>query len=170
MLYNGESRNSNYDDLLWVQGPRVGNWSRQRAGWGTSSKNRLKSPLIYIYIFILRQTVSLYQLFSVARPGRCFKPRSKPGWLYVSQISYPRTHVILSAKLILRLSFYIYDIGYQSAQFMRRAIAFQRMGGQAKFPTRVLNLRGGGDVCVCVCTHVISSSVGKLFLVVEVII
>ena len=52
VLYNGESRNSNYDDLLWVHGPRVGNWSWQRAGVGTSSKNRLESPLIYIYIYI----------------------------------------------------------------------------------------------------------------------
>ena len=45
VLYNGESRNSNYDDLLWVHGPRVGNWSWQRVG-GTSSKNRLESPLV----------------------------------------------------------------------------------------------------------------------------
>ena len=53
VLYNGESRNSNYDDLLWVHGPRVGNWSWQRAGGCTSSKNRLESPLIiYIYIYI----------------------------------------------------------------------------------------------------------------------
>ena len=32
VLYNGESRNSNYDDLLCVHGPRVGNWSWQSAG------------------------------------------------------------------------------------------------------------------------------------------
>ena len=51
VLYHGESRNSNYDDLLWVHGPRVGNWSWQRVG-GMSSKNRLESPLIYIYIYI----------------------------------------------------------------------------------------------------------------------
>ena len=58
VLYNGESRNSNYDDLLWVHGPRVGNWSWQRGG--TSSKNRLESPLIHIlihkYIHILTHT------------------------------------------------------------------------------------------------------------------
>ena len=52
MLYHGESRNSNYDDLLWVHGPRVGNWSWQRAGGSTSSKSRLETPLIYIYIYI----------------------------------------------------------------------------------------------------------------------
>ena len=52
VLYNGESCNSNYDDLLWVHGPRVGNWSWQRA-WGcTSRKNRLQSPLIYTYIYM----------------------------------------------------------------------------------------------------------------------
>ena len=45
VLYNGESRNSNYDDLLWVHGPRVGNWSWQSGG--TSSKNRLESPLLW---------------------------------------------------------------------------------------------------------------------------
>ena len=32
VLYNEESRNSNYEDLLWVHGPRVGNWSWQRVG------------------------------------------------------------------------------------------------------------------------------------------
>ena len=47
--YNGESRNSNYDDLLWVHGPRVGNWSWQSAVGGTSSKNRLESPLALPY-------------------------------------------------------------------------------------------------------------------------
>ena len=56
VLYNGESRNSNYDDLFWVHGPRVGNWSWQRAWVGTSSKNRLESPLIYIYIYIYSNT------------------------------------------------------------------------------------------------------------------
>ena len=54
VLYNGESCDSNYVDLLWVHGPRVGNWSWQRAG-GTSSKNRLELPLIYIYIYIFLQ-------------------------------------------------------------------------------------------------------------------
>ena len=48
MLYNGESHNSNYDDLLWVHRPWVGNWSWQ--GWGgTSSKNRLESPLHVVF-------------------------------------------------------------------------------------------------------------------------
>ena len=34
VLYNGESRNSNYDDLLWVHGPRV---DRGR-GWARVAK------------------------------------------------------------------------------------------------------------------------------------
>ena len=39
VLYNGESRNSNYDDLLWVHGPWVGNWSWQRVvGWSRVAK------------------------------------------------------------------------------------------------------------------------------------
>ena len=37
------------------------------------------------------------QLFSVARHTRCFKLGSKPIWLYVSQILYPRVIVILIA-------------------------------------------------------------------------
>ena len=52
MLYDGESRISNYDDLLWVHGPRVGNWSWLSAGGGTSSKNKQESPLIHIHIYI----------------------------------------------------------------------------------------------------------------------
>ena len=51
VLYNGESRNSNYDDLLWVHGPRVGNWSWQRAGGGRVAKIGL-SRHWYIYIYI----------------------------------------------------------------------------------------------------------------------
>ena len=54
LCYSMENHcNSNYDDLLWIHGPRVGNWSWQwarRGGGCTSSKNRLESPLIYIYM------------------------------------------------------------------------------------------------------------------------
>ena len=50
-LVNGESRNSNYDDLLWVH--ELGTEVDRERGRGTSSKNRLESPLyIYIYIYI----------------------------------------------------------------------------------------------------------------------
>ena len=50
VLYNGESRNSNDDDLLWVHRPRVGELKLTEVG--TSSKNWLESPLIYIYKYI----------------------------------------------------------------------------------------------------------------------
>ena len=59
VLYNGESRNSNYDDLLWVHGPRVGNSSWQRAG-GTSSKNRLESPLMHMCTIASMVLLHLY--------------------------------------------------------------------------------------------------------------
>ena len=73
VLYNGESRNSNYDDLLWVHGPRFGNWSWQTArGGGTSSKNRLESPLIYIYVYIY-----ISRLMSDSKMWRCPRKYNK---------------------------------------------------------------------------------------------
>ena len=39
----------------------------------------------------------------------CFKPRSKPNWLYVSQISYPRYNVNLSVS---EGNFYVYLYKY----------------------------------------------------------
>ena len=71
MLYNGESRNSNYDDLLWVHGPRVGNWSWQRA-WGAWVAKIGQSRHWYIYIYIFKHVslnnkgqFCLYNLFKI---------------------------------------------------------------------------------------------------------
>ena len=66
VLYNGESRNSNYVDLLWV--PRTTGWElklTECGGGDTSSKNSLESPLIYIYIYIY-----IYMLYIDLRPGQ----------------------------------------------------------------------------------------------------
>ena len=58
------------------------------------------STYIYIYIYILCHPQTdcfvVSQLFSMARHARGFKLGSKPGWLYVSQISYLRAIIILS--------------------------------------------------------------------------
>ena len=82
---------------------------------------------IYIYIVIHRHCFVVSQLFSVARLTRCFKPKSKSGWLYVSQISYPRIIIIILSiheGIFMYSFFYIYIIKYWSAQFMRRALHF----------------------------------------------
>ena len=62
---------------------------------------------------------------------KCFWLGSKPGWRYVSQISYPRAFVILSiCKGIFHIyNFYIYAISYQSSQFMRRTLHLCICGG-----------------------------------------
>ena len=63
--------------------------------------------LVYIYIYIYiciyiyhQQTGSFVvsKLFSLARHARCFKLGSKPGWLYVGWISYPRDIVIIGVS------------------------------------------------------------------------
>ena len=45
---------------------------------------------IYIYIYIYTDSFVVSQLLSVGNHARSLKPRSKPGWFYISQISYPR--------------------------------------------------------------------------------
>ena len=51
---------------------------------------------IYIYIYILSSTDKFVvsQLFSEAIHARCFKSRSKPGWLYIRYLT-PRDIVIV---------------------------------------------------------------------------
>ena len=64
-------------------------------------------------------------------------PISKPGWLYVSRISYPRPIDILRVAegIFYIYLFYTSVIGYRSAQFMKRAmhISEEVVG---KFPQR----------------------------------
>ena len=49
----------------------------------------------YIFFYPQRDCFVVSQPFSSARSATCFKLGSKPGWLYVSQTSYPRVIVIL---------------------------------------------------------------------------
>ena len=84
------------------------------------------------------------QLFSVARLARFFKPTLKPGWLYVSRISYLGVIIILSGSegiFYVYTYIYIYVIGYRNAQFTRRPIAFQRMWLPANTPLECPNYR-----------------------------
>ena len=113
MLYNGESRNSNYDDLLWVHGPQVGNWSWQRVGGGTSSKNRLESPLIYIYVcmyiyiyiynLLCMKVINLYNhSIYIYKICLCvyFDSRLTILWIFTSYVS-DRIQIILLAHISL---------------------------------------------------------------------
>ena len=74
-----------------------------------------------LLIYIERDWFVMSQLFSVARPARCFKLGSKPGWLYVSRISYSRLIVIL---YVTKGFFFTYLSKYmltatRSAKFLR---------------------------------------------------
>ena len=57
---------------------------------------------LYIYIYIMSSPDRLFRcittVFSVSKPAKCFKLISKPSWLYVSRISYPRAIVILNVN------------------------------------------------------------------------
>ena len=53
---------------------------------------------MYIYIYIYIYTYCHPQTDCVAKHARCFKLGSKPGWLCISRISYPRDIVILSVS------------------------------------------------------------------------
>ena len=89
---------------------------------------------IYIYVYCHPQTdcFIVLQFFRVCRPTRCFKLVSKPGWIYISQISYPRAiNILCVSEGIL----YVYLLTYMllaiwSAQFLKRIIAFQYMWQQ----------------------------------------
>ena len=81
---------------------------------------------IYIYIYCHPQTdcFIVSQLFSVARPTRCFKLRSKPWWIYVSRTSCSISIVILRVSegiLYIYLSTYML-LATKRAQFVLRAM------------------------------------------------
>ena len=96
---------------------------------------------IYIYIYCHPQTdcFVLSELFSVARQGGSSKPGSKPIQLYVRLSLRPlgqqAYHVWLRELLRYlcsnsssRLFTFLYLIGYQSAQFFRRALHYASGG------------------------------------------
>ena len=60
----------------------------------------------------------------MARHAKHFQLGLKPGWLYVSRISYSRAMVILSVSkgIFSYIYFYILAISDRSGQFMRRAL------------------------------------------------
>ena len=54
---------------------------------------------VSLYIYIYNPQTDCFvvsQFFSMTRHTTCFKLGLKPGWLYISQISYPRAIIILS--------------------------------------------------------------------------
>ena len=97
---------------------------------------------IYIYIYYHPQTdcFILSELFSVARHAGRSKPGSKPIQLYVRlslrSLGQQAYHVwqrellryLYSNSSSIRLFTFLYPIGYQSAQFFRRALHYASSG------------------------------------------
>ena len=108
--------------MLFIRCERLYTWIKKNPGWvNIFVKYAYMFAYIYIYIYIYIvihwQNVS----FSVARPVRCFKPSSKPGWLYVSRISYPRSRNFF--KYIFLHMHYRLPV----CSVHDKSIAFQRM-------------------------------------------
>ena len=82
---------------------------------------------IYIYILIHRHCFIESQLFSVARHVRCSKLGLKVTLCQLDILPQSHCHSQRKWRNFLHITFYTYIISYQSAQFMRRAIAFQCM-------------------------------------------
>ena len=89
---------------------------------------------IYTYIYCHSQTdcVVVSQLFSVARHVGCLKLGSKPAQLYgklsIIPLSQQANHVspgIISCSFSLFT--FLYLTGYQSAQFVRRALHYEKV-------------------------------------------
>ena len=107
-----------------------------------------------IYMVIHWQTVSFVsQLISVARHVRCLKLGLKsgwlytrddsnfdwkPGWLYVSRISYFRAIVILHRKWrnFLWIPFYIHIIGYQECSIHEKSYCILAYVTAGIFPNK----------------------------------
>ena len=89
---------------------------------------------------LLRDCFVASQLFRVAIHVRYFTLGSKPGWLYVSRISYPRANVILSMnEIIVYVIIFTFKLWTtKSAQFLRRGIRFLRMWSY--LPTHCMGL------------------------------
>ena len=109
------------------------------------SLNNIDNFYIYIYIYIYCHPQTdcfiLSELFSVARHIGCSKPESKPIQLYVRLSLRPlgqqAYHVWLRELLRYlcsnsnsHLFTFLYPIGYQSAQFYRRALHYASSGGK----------------------------------------
>ena len=81
-----------FESLVWLD---LGLTPPQTIG---EQSNNYASIYMYIYIYIYIYIYShphiecfvVLQVFSVARHARCLKLGSKPGWLYVHRISYPK--------------------------------------------------------------------------------
>ena len=120
--------------------------------------NGISTLVVYLMpdlIYYHPQTV-VSQLFSVARPVRCFKLGLKPSWLNISLTPYARAVVILSLSegiFLIYLSTYILSDTW-SAQFLRRTIAFQCMWQPANFPHKsVLLIRGNIYIYIYIYSH-----------------
>ena len=96
------------------------------------------APRIYIYCHPKTDCFVISQLFSMARDARFSKLGSKPGQLYVRlsiiPLSQQANHVssgIIRHYVVAFVCLLFYLTGYQSAQFIRRALYYA--SGRRKF-------------------------------------
>ena len=130
----------------------------------------------YIYICSHPQTdcFVLSELFSVARHAGRSKPGSKPVQLYVRLCFRPHDHqadhvglgnfkvfLFLETAAAAFVHIFLYPIGYQSAQFFRRALhyasggrIFLRQRAQPPWGSIYIYIYIYIYVCVCVCVCV----------------
>ena len=134
----------------------------EKRAFGSQSTTVIQLIYIYIYICCYTQTdcFVLSELFSVARHEGRSKSGSKPIQLYVrlslrplgQQADYVGKGNFLryscSNSSSVRLFTFFYPVGYQSAQFFRRALHYA--SGSRQFFARVLTPIGERSVCVCV--------------------
>ena len=101
---------------------------------------------VYIYIVIQTDCFVLSELFSVPRHAGRSKPGSKPIQLYARLSLRPlgqQAHHVWLRELLRYLysnsnvrlfTFFLYPIGYQSAQFFRRALHYASSGQKIPSP------------------------------------
>ena len=117
-------------------------WSSVTVSISYDGSHYTTSATIYIYSHPQTDCFVLSELFSVARHAGRSKPGSKPVQLYVRLSFRPVGHqadlvdkgnfkvFYLAAAAAAFVYIFLYPIGYQSAQFFRRALHYASGGWQ----------------------------------------
>ena len=127
---------------------------------------KMGTSLLYIYIYIYCHPQTdcfvVSELFSVARHVGRLKLGSKPAHIYVRlsirplgqqayHVGLGNYKVLCSSSCSVRLFTFSYLTGYQSAQFVRRALHYA--SGNRKF-LRPSAQPPWGSVYMCVCVYI----------------